>query len=133
VNANASSAQVTVTQLVDPATSVPQAASVTMRFPVVCNTAHTLTIRTSQGGLVLQTAAPPPGPGFRNRLGYGVSANWVGQQVSGTSDSGVPVTIVSANAASGELSVGIQIPAGGAPLEAGTYSDSLVVSLQPAS
>jgi hypothetical protein len=125
------SAQVTVNQLVDPNTSVPQAASVDMLFPIACNTAHTVTVSTSQGALVLQAAAPPPGPGFRNRLAYNLSAQWSGQQVTSASDSGTPVTIYTPNAAAGQLLVGIAIPSGGAPLEAGTYSDAIIVSLQP--
>lgn len=127
--AGPNSAQVTITQLVDPTTAVPQAATIDMLFPVVCNTAHTLTISTAQGGLVLQAAAPPPGAGFRNRLDYQVNANWVGQQVSGTS--AAPLQISSPDAATGQLDVSIAIPAGGEPLEAGAYSDSLIVNIQP--
>jgi hypothetical protein len=130
--ANTATAQVTVTQLVDPNTAIPQAAVVNMAFPVVCNTAHSLTITARSGGLVLQASAPPPGPGFRNHLDYQVSADWAGQQTSQLS-SGAPVQITSNNAASGQLFVTISIPAGGVPLEAGTYSDSLIVNLQPAS
>lgn len=133
LSAGATSAKIVVTKLVDPATAVPLAATVNMAFPVVCNSAHRMTVETRDGGLILQQAAPPPGPGFRNRLGYRVTAMWAGQQAQGSTDSRVPVEIDTSNGAAGELLLTIQIPAGGEPLVAGMYSDSIVLNLQPAS
>lgn len=124
----ANSAQVRILQLADPTTAVPEAATMDMTFPVTCNTAHSLTISTLQGGLV---NASPPGPGFRNRLDYQVNANWDGQHVSGTS--AAPVQMSVPNAATGQLDLSIVIPAGGIPLVAGAYSDSLIVNILPAS
>lgn len=133
LSAGPTSARIVVTKLVDPATSVPLAATINMAFPVVCNGAHRMTVETRDGGLILQQAAPPPGPGFRNRLGYRVTAMWAGQQAQGSTDSRVPVEIDTSNGAAGELLLTIQIPAGGEPLVAGMYSDSIVLNLQPAS
>jgi hypothetical protein len=124
------SAQVSITNLVDSNTGVPQAANVEMQFPVTCNVAHNLTIATAQGGLVLQ-GGQPPGPGITNRLNYQVSATWAGRQASSASTA--PLQISSPDAATGQLDVNISIPGGGTPLEAGVYSDSLVVNLVPAS
>jgi hypothetical protein len=123
--------QVRLTQFVDPQTAVPNAATIGLDFSVVCNAAHHLTVRTLQGGLVLASPAPAPGPGLRNSVPYQVSVAWAGQQAMGSSDTMVPVDIATANGAAGVLSITIAVPGGGDPLVAGTYSDSLVVELLP--
>jgi len=132
LSAGPGAAEVTVLQLVDPNSAVPLPANITLQFPVICNGAHVLTITARDGALVLQQSAPPPGPGFRNSLVYQIQADWVGQSVSASS-ADAPLQINSANAATGDLNVNIQIPGGGEPLEAGTYTDQLIVNLHPAS
>ena len=127
VNAGPTAAQVVVGQLVD-ANSVPMAATANLQLPVICNTANVLSISTANGALTLQGTAPPA-TGFRSQLPYTVSANWAGQ--AQIVNSGEPLQIASANAATGTVSIDIAIPAGGEPLLAGTYSDSIVVQLQP--
>ncbi len=129
----ATNAQVSILQLVDPNTAVPQASTISLAFPVACNTAHVVTLTTRSNGLQLQTVAPPPGPGFRNHLDYQMSVGWGGQRATQLSGTATPVRVASPNAAAGELSVTVQIEGGGMPLEAGVYSDSLILSLQPAS
>jgi hypothetical protein len=125
------SGQVRITRLVDPNTLEPQAASIDLAFPLICNSAHRLIVRTARGGLVLDTPAPPA-TGFRDRLSYTVEAEWAGARAEGSSDSRTPVDIAVSDGAAGVVSVSIRIPGGGAPLVAGAYSDSVVVELQPA-
>ena len=132
LTAGPTAGQVRLTQFVDPQTAVPVAANIGLDFSVICNAAHHLTVRTLQGGLVLTTPAPPPGPGLRNSVPYQVSVAWAGQQATGSSYTTMPVDIATANGASGILSITIAVPGGGDPLVAGTYSDSLVVELLPA-
>lgn len=129
VTTGAGAAQVVVGQLVD-LNAVPLAARVSVALPVICNTANVVSISTSNGALTLENPAPAA-PGFRSQLPYQLSATWAGQQE--TVNSGTPLTITSANAATGNLLLTIAIPAGGEPLIAGTYTDSVVVLLQPSS
>jgi hypothetical protein len=132
ISGGGTSAEIMIQQFVDPLTAVPQAASVSMAFPVLCNTAHTVTL-TTRGGLEVQAGLPPAGPGFRSHVDYQLSLNWAGQQVSQATNSGPSLQISSPNAASGDLFVNLQIAGGGLPLVAGTYSDSLVLNVRPAS
>jgi hypothetical protein len=124
------SAEVILNQLVDEETARPRAASRSINFPVVCNAAHTVVVRTTRGALVAEGAEP--GQGFRNRLPYQVSADWLGQTATGASDSLTPVNISAANGGAGSLSLIVEIPGGGDPLVSGTYSDSLVVEFRSA-
>jgi hypothetical protein len=125
-------AEVRITRLVDPQTLEPQQASISLVFPLICNAAHRLTVRTTRGGLRLDVPAPPA-TGFRDRLNYTVEADWAGMRAQGSSESGQPIDLRTSDGAAGVVSLNIQIPGGGAPLVAGPYSDSIVVELQPAS
>lgn len=127
VSAGPTAAQVVVAQLVD-ANSVPETATANLQLPVICNTANVLSISTANGALTLQGTAPAAA-GFRSQLPYTLSASWAGQ--AQTVNSGTALQIASANAATGTVSLNIDIPGGGEPLLAGTYSDSIVVQLQP--
>jgi hypothetical protein len=123
-------AEVRITQLVDPTTAQPIASSVDVAVPVICNTAHRLVIRSSNGGLLRQ-GVRQQAPGFRDALPYQVIATWAGQTANGGSAS--PVTINSPDGAAGQVSVSINVPGGGDPLVAGSYEDSIVIELQVAS
>jgi hypothetical protein len=125
------SARIRVVDLVDPATSEARATSINLAFPVICNGAHRVTVRTAQGAMV-RAGPAVSAPGFRDRLPYQVSAAWGGQSVTGVSESGTPVDIQLNNGAAGLLSLAVAIAPGGDPLIAGAYSDSLIVELQPA-
>jgi hypothetical protein len=128
--------QVTITQFADPQSAVALGSTISLALPVICNAAHTVTVSTSNGGLVrlggnarnVQTTN-----GFREFVPYGVSASWAGQTVSATSKAGATVTINSNDGAAGQLSLVISVPAGGDPLIAGTYNDQVVIELQAAS
>lgn len=128
----ATSARVRIVDLVDPMTAQPRAASINLAFPVICNAAHRVTVRTPGGAMVRGGAPAPQAPGFRDRLPYEVSASWAGQSDQGSSTTLTPVDINLPNGAAGTLSVAVNIPAGGEPLIAGAYSDSLIVELQAA-
>lgn len=128
----AASAAIRVIDLVDPLTAQARGASINLAFPVICNAAHRVTVRTANGAM--ERGHPPAlhAPGFRDRLPYEVSATWAGRTVTGSSESRTPVDISLSNGAAGLLSIVVAIAPGGAPLIAGAYSDSLVVELQAA-
>lgn len=129
----AQSAEIRISELVDPQTAQPRASSMNVALPVICNTAHRLTVKSGNGGLLRAGGRRGAVSGFRQLLPYNVSADWSGQSITGSSTSGTPVTINSANGAAGQVSLSISIPAGGEPLVAGSYSDSVVIELQVAS
>ena len=133
---SAQSAQVTITQLVDQTTAEPLAASIVLSLPIICNTAHTVTVTTANGGLARVSGNQRNSNvtnGFREFLPYQVDAVWAGRSVTGDSQTQPPVSIVVPNGAAGDLSLTVAVPAGGAPLIAGAYADSLVIQLQVAS
>lgn len=132
---NSQQGQVTITQFVDPQTAVAKEATISVALPAICNTAHHVTV-TSQnrgllraGGVASQTAVN----GFREFVPYTVTASWAGQTATGQSLTGTPVNITTQDGAAGQVSLTIDVPGGGDPLVAGTYSDSLTIELQVAS
>jgi hypothetical protein len=130
----AQASEIQISQLVDPQTAQPVASSMNVALPVICNSAHRLIVRSGNGGLLREGAAGgAPVNGFRQLLPYQVTADWSGQSVTGGSETLTPVTINAADGAAGVVSLSILIPAGGDPLVAGTYSDSVVIELQVAS
>ncbi|EJL22140.1 hypothetical protein PMI01_05025 [Caulobacter sp. AP07] len=117
------------TQFVDPQTAQPRAASISLAFPVVCNSAHRLTVRTDGTGLTRATGAAPA-PGFRDRLGFQLSADWAGARAVGSSAALTPIDLRTANGAAGQMNLVVDVAGGGAPLVAGDYSGTLVVELE---
>lgn len=129
-------AQINITQLVDQTTAEPMSATINLALPIICNTAHTLTVTTANGGLARiggNARNANVTNGFRELLPYQVNAVWAGHSVNGGSQTLTPVSIAVADGAAGQLSLTIAVPAGGAPLVAGNYADSIVVQLQVAS
>ena len=129
---NGQTGTILVTQFVDPLTAAPLAATVNLAFPVVCNGAHEVTIRTANGGLAHIPPIAIPGLGFRALLVYQLTAAWAGQTATGATNLPTPVDIHTNDGAAGQLSLVVNIPGGGDPLVAGPYSDSLVIELLPA-
>jgi hypothetical protein len=117
------------TQFVDPQTAQPRGASINLAFPVVCNSAHRVTVRTDGRGLA-RIAGAAPAAGFRDRLGYQVSADWAGLTASGSSDVPIPIDLRTANGAAGQVNLLVDIAGGGAPLVAGDYASTLTVELE---
>lgn len=128
-NATPSSADITITRMVDDDGAV-LGSTIILVLPVVCNQAHTLSLSSARGGLSSDIAAPDGGP-FRSSVPYAVRLDWAGGSQTFDSDSG-DATFPVGDAAQGGLGVTIEIPAGGAPLTAGAYSDELVLQLSAA-
>ncbi len=117
------------TQFVDPQTSQPRASSINLVFPIVCNSAHRLIVRTDGNGLV-RTPGAAPAVGFRDRVGFQVSADWAGVSASGSSASLTPIDLQTANGAAGQLNLLVDVTGGGTPLVAGAYAGTLIVELE---
>jgi hypothetical protein len=127
---SAGAAEVRITEMIDPQTSQARASSINILLPIICNTAHRLVLRSGNGGLLRDGGnAQQQAGGFREFVPYQVSASWSGQDVSASSDQG-DVSINVGDGAAGEASVTIDVPAGGAPLVAGGYGDSVVIELR---
>lgn len=120
------SADIAISQLVDDDGTVV-GSTVVLSLPAVCNQAHTLNLESLRGGL--QGNGPPLAGGpFRTLVPYTVTVDWAGgSQLFATGDESLSLSI--GDAATGPVTVTIQIPAGGAPLASGTYSDELVLEL----
>ncbi|MGA0602868.1 hypothetical protein ACO2Q3_19320 [Caulobacter sp. KR2-114] len=132
---NAQQGQVTITELADPQTAVAKQATISVALPAICNTAHHVTVTSLNRGLLRQggVASQTPVNGFREFIPYSVTASWAGQTATGQSLTGTPVNITTQDGAAGQVSLTIDVPGGGDPLVAGTYSDSLTIELQVAS
>lgn len=120
------SADISISQLVGD-DGAPLGATVVLVVPAVCNQAHTLNLSSLNGGLLGDGPALTGGP-FRSRLPYSVTVAWAGgQQSFVTQDDALSFAI--GDAATGSVTVTIEIPPGGAPLAAGAYSDEIVLEL----
>jgi Spore Coat Protein U domain len=127
-----SSGQVNITQLVDSASAAPRASSIELSLPVVCNASHRIIVRSANGGL-LRTGASGRGNGgaFAEYLSYQVGVDWSGQSVQLDTKNN-NANIYASQPGKGALTIRIATPAGGTPLVAGQYSDSIVLEVQPA-
>ncbi|GGL33861.1 MULTISPECIES: hypothetical protein [Caulobacter] len=117
------------TQFIDPQTAQPRDAVISLGFPVVCNSAHRLVVRTDGAGLA-RTAGPAPAAGFRDSLGFQLSADWAGLTATGPSTSLTPISLQTANGAAGLMNLTVNITGGGAPMVAGDYAGTLVVEIE---
>ena len=118
-------ADIAIEQLVD-ANGLPLAATIVLVLPATCNGAHTLNLTSANGGL-LGDGPVLSGP-FRSSLPYSITVDWAGgRQAFQTLNLNFSFDI--GDAATGPVTVTINIPSGGAPLAAGAYSDELVLEL----
>lgn len=127
----ASSGQVNITELVDADSATSRASSIELNLPVVCNASHRVMVRSTNGGLVRAGATGRSGA-FQESLTYTVDIDWSGQTLqllTSRTDANLDV----AHPGKGDMLIRIATPAGGGPLVAGQYSDSIVVEVQPAS
>ena len=134
-NATATSAEIQIVQLANPQTAQAQAASIDLALPVICNSAHRLTIRSLNGGLLRDggTARAPAAPGaFGEFVGYQLGARWAGTDVSVESAVTSIILIDSARASAGDVQLRFAVPAGGSALIAGRYADAVIVEFQAA-
>jgi hypothetical protein len=126
-----SSAQIRITEFVDPSNAQPRAASMNLAIPVICNGPHRVVVRSGNGGL-RRLGPAAPASAFGEFVAYQVNTVWGDSQGNFTSDSASPMLIDSAGARAGQISLSINVPPGGRPLVGGTYSDSIVLELQAA-
>lgn len=129
-NTGSSSGQVSINALVDVTTAAPRASSIELSLPVVCNASHRIELRSANGGLQRAGATGSSGA-FREFLAYQVGLDWVGQSLQ-LDTASRSVNLPTNQPGKGEMIIRIATPAGGGPLVAGQYSDSIVVEVQPA-
>lgn len=128
----ANAGEIRISQLVDPSTAEVRQAQVALLLPIVCNSAHRFLLKSSNGGLQRDGAAPASDQ-FRARVPYDVSAMWQGRQLRQATDAAGDFTIDMPGSGAGDLALTIDIQPGGQPLVAGSYSDTITVELQVAS
>ena len=127
----ASAGQVRITELVDPATALPRAASMDLAMPVICNGPHRVVVRSANGGLRRDGQPAIPGP-FAEFVAYQLNSAWGDQSRQLDNSGNGPLIIDSATARAGSLLLSINLVAGGRPLVAGNYQDQIVVEVQAA-
>ena len=123
---------VSITALADPDTAQANPVSVQVEIPVICNSAHEVTVRSANGGMLRSGGANVDVGGFIQFLPYAVQLDWVGQSLSGQSDDAGLLTMVVPNAGEGLLLVDIDIAASEAPLIAGAYEDTIQIEITAA-
>lgn len=134
-SATANSAEIRIVQLANPQTAQAQAASIDLALPVVCNSAHRLTIRSLNGGLLRDggtARAPGPADGLGEFVSYQLAARWAGTEISVESAVTNVILIDSASAAVGDVQLRVAVSAGGSALIAGRYADAVIVEFQAA-
>jgi hypothetical protein len=134
-SATATSAEIQIVQLANPQTAQAQAASIDLALPVVCNSAHRLTIRSLNGGLLRDgatTRVAAAADGLGEFVGYQLGARWAGTEVSVESAVTNVILIDSARAAVGDVQLRFAVSAGGSALIAGRYADAVIVEFQAA-
>ncbi|WP_324075408.1 MAG: hypothetical protein RSE14_01175 [Erythrobacter sp.] len=123
---------VAITRFADPQTARANPASVQVEIPVVCNSAHAVSLRSANGGMLRSGGAPGTVAGFIQFLPYTVALDWVGQTLTGTSDLSEPLLLGVPNAGQGLLRVDIAIAGSDAPMVAGAYADTLQIEITAA-
>ncbi|MFM6829733.1 MAG: hypothetical protein ACKOVA_05285 [Novosphingobium sp.] len=127
----AAGGQVTITRLVDPDTALARATTIEIAVPATCNASHRVTALSGRGGLQRIGATGVEGTGFAEFLTYSLRLGWAGVQREQASNLGL-LAVAVANGATGEVALRVATVAGGTPLIAGQYDDSIVIQLQPA-
>ncbi|SMF64974.1 hypothetical protein [Allosphingosinicella indica] len=120
------------TGFIDPETGVPRQSGISLSLPITCNTAHQLRIASREGALIREGAGTDTGA-FRSRLDFDVEVNWAGITRTFSTQNSAQLIIPVPDAATGQASINISIPGGGAPLAAGQYGDTLIVEVEATS
>lgn len=131
-----------VIELVDPDDLAVQAASATVSFEAVCNFPHRIRLESQENGLwPISGAFAPTSEDFATALPYSASFEWADRsrslELDATVRQGRLVATEVDEPASGELVLAITLDAGasntqfGAPVLAGTYTDTLRIFLEP--
>lgn len=132
--AGPNSGQVVISQFVDPQTANPLASTIDLALPVTCNSSHRLTVRSGNGGLLRQGGSAAKGQAanrFADFVTYSLSIDWAGQSLAARTDSGT-VVLDGAGARTGQVGLRIATPAGGGPLAAGRFDDTVIVEFSAA-
>ncbi len=125
------SARINITQLVDGTNANSLPSSIELNLPVICNAAHRVVVRSTNGGLS-RVGGNQRGSGpFAEFLAYSFGIGWAGQQLDRGSDTGDAV-LDATQPAKGEVRLRIATPAGSGPLVAGQYNDAIVIEFQAA-
>ena len=126
--------EIRIVEMVNPQTATPRSTSLSLSFPVICNSAHLLRIQSSNGGLrrLGSNERNQSRGAFADFLPYSLDARWAGH--SRTQLSNVPggLLINSADGGAGTVDFGFTVPAGNTPLVAGAYSDTITVEFRAA-
>lgn len=126
--------QISITALVNPQDATSLASSLDLAVPVRCNASHRLVVRSANGGLQRRSAGDGGQRGaepFSEFLAYSYTLGWAGHDIGRSSDMG-ELSLDVATPAQGELQLRVSTQAGGGPLVAGQYGDTLVIEFQPA-
>ena len=132
----AATGEIRISELVDPQTAQPRAASINLVLPVICNSAHRLTITSGNGGMLRDGGNArnrQQSGGFGDFLGYQLSTAWAGRTVTTLTTTAPGLALDIPDGGAGDMSVTIAIPAGGGALVAGRYADSVIINFQAAS
>jgi hypothetical protein len=139
INANfrgltGSSGEIRIVEMVNPQTATPRNTALNLSFPVICNSAHILSIQSSNGGLRRLGANQRNQPvgAFAEFLPYSVSAAWAGQTRNQLSNVSGGLQINAANGGAGTVDFGFAVPASNTPLVAGAYADTITVEFRAA-
>ena len=129
-----------IDRLVDPTTLATNAASVEVVFTAICNYPHTITLQSQNNGLWRDIAAPPPG-GFADAVPYTATLIWGDVNRVFSADASVrglrDLSAAVARPTQGEIALRLDILPGAsnaqsnAPLMAGTYRDTIRVTVGP--
>lgn len=126
-----SNGSVVIPVLVDPTTAATQGSSIQLNLPVVCNTSHTINVRSYNGGLLRDGANGNRNTGgFSQFQGYDVLVAWQSATARLGGD-GSTASLAYGQPAKGDLVIDIAVPKGTQPLVAGTYRDAVVVEIRP--
>lgn len=131
----ATSGEIRITEFGDPQTAQPRGAAINLALPVICNSAHRLTVTSANGGLLRDggNARNRQSPtGFGEFVGYQISANWAGQSASVQTINNNVLAIATADGGAGDMGLTITVPPGGGALVAGRYADTVTVQFEAA-
>lgn len=125
---------VIISQLVDPQTAQPRASHIEIALPAICNAAHRLIIASGSGGLLREGGranARASNSEFGDLLPYSITYDWGGAQATTSSERGFQS--IPHGAAQGELLLQIDTSASSDLLNAGRYTDTIVIRFEPGS
>ncbi len=131
-----------IDHLVDPATLAAAAASVDVTFDAVCNYPHRIRVEAQNNGLWRTSERPAaPPPGFAYAVPYRATIDWGLEHGRLEADAKMrriaERSIAVDQPTSGEIRLRLEIEAGAsnvqahAPLLAGSYGDTLRITLEP--